>query len=437
MKLNTYEYNPHGDQANGQMGSLTGPSMQNKWTQQAGTMSGGQNPFAEAIQHTAQAANMRRRPSGPIQSPQGPGAMQSPFLPGQPMPQGPGQNQSPYGGGQGGPSQNQQPERPVDMGDDMIVKFGSGGYDGKAAEYARNPGYEWVTGPAVEAYQLAMRQQGLFNSPNAPHITEWFKQNGYGAGSPLGPSSGGGGGGGNVVGGGGSSGGRTNRVSNPYGPGGGGQGGGGSFSGGTSPVAPGGTPGFDPNAMGDKYLDFLKDKFGTQHGLERDQAAKDLRAQMALGNLQNSGAGVQVMGDMLGDLSARQGQQVGDYMFQGSENAQNRLLDNEKSLRDQYIRKYLGDIGLEGAKYGADAGAGATVSAAGIRADTDRYLGGLGHERGMYGIDAQREGSYLNNQYNMGGLNLDYLRFLYGTAPDNAINNNPIPGGGMIYFGGQ
>jgi hypothetical protein len=59
---------------------------------------------------------------------------------------------------------------------------------------------------------------------------------------------------------------------------------------------------------------------------------------------------------------------------------------------DDETRRYLGDLGLLGTKYSADAASSAALGAAQIGADASRYNAGLDYDLGVYGWDTQRYG---------------------------------------------
>jgi hypothetical protein len=186
------------------------------------------------------------------------------------------------------------------------------------------------------------------------------------------------------------------------------------------------TPGNANSPDMEKYMQAL---FGRQSSeLQRRLDAKGANA----GVLQ-SGGHLQASADAQANLQAQQGGQLGDYLFQDAQ-----------SLREQELKKWLGNLQSQDSRYGADRGldaaiqnatasqmgAMASANASKYNADLDYRLGTerlryddvfnqRGYDLGIFGINRD---VYQTDQNNM----RQYLQMLYGMSPSGQMNGLPF-----------
>lgn len=296
-----------------------------------------------------------------------------------------------------------------------------------ADRYSQNAGYGYLkTHPElIQKYQTWAYDPAASNEERqrrqATHITKWLSDNGYhqfytqqaqrdkmaGRGYKYDLA-------GNLV-----------PINPPQG--GGAPGGGGATP---PPDTPPPTPG-DGTGMQSDYLSYLENMLRQSNDRKRTEGERALRSAMAYGNYSDSGASLDAMGDFYAANTAAEQGTLANMLFQASEGNQERIL-----------KKLLGEMGLEGTKYSADAG----VTSAGIGANASMYgadqqLRGLmeqlgvqqqgnllDYNLGIYGINNQAYGMDLQNQQflmnllaNQGAQGLEALLGLFGGYPNPII----------------
>lgn len=172
---------------------------------------------------------------------------------------------------------------------------------------------------------------------------------------------------------------------------GGGGGGGGSSS--YSSGGGGGGPMASMPQMGDEYLKNLESSLDLYNERQRADALRDLRSAAAPGGMGNSGAFLGAQEDMIRDLSASQGREVGAAMFTSAENEQNRALS-----------KY----GIDTSAATARAASAAAASSSRYATDASRYGAELGYQGLLAQLSQREQESIRGDLTDRYGIDVDY-----------------------------
>lgn len=138
------------------------------------------------------------------------------------------------------------------------------------------------------------------------------------------------------------------------------------------------------------HLTYIEKLIRDAYSRKLDDNMRQMRASAAMTGMQDSGAYLSAMGDVTGRNAAEEQGALSQILFTADQNE-----------RDRLLKKLLGEMGLEGTKYSADAQSNAAMAAAQLglegvlagvaqrdRGDLlDYNLGLEGISRDIYGID--------------------------------------------------
>jgi hypothetical protein len=162
------------------------------------------------------------------------------------------------------------------------------------------------------------------------------------------------------------------------------------------------------------YLSKLEGMLRDKFAYEREEGLRSIRSAMYANGFNDSGAGLDMMGDyMKANVAAQQGS-LADMLFQSSESEQERRLKEILGRMQADAQTSSASIGANASMYGADAQLQAAL--AGIAQQQQNSM--LDYNLGLYGIGADVYGMGLNNQLGWGnimaGLGGDQMNALLG-----------------------
>jgi hypothetical protein len=162
------------------------------------------------------------------------------------------------------------------------------------------------------------------------------------------------------------------------------------------------------------YLSKLEAMLRDKFAYEREEGLRSIRSAMYANGFNDSGAGLDMMGDfMKANVAAQQGS-LADMLFQSSESEQERRLKEILGRMSADATTGAASIGANASMYGADAQLQAAL--AGIAQQQQNSM--LDYNLGLYGIGADVYGMGLNNQLGWGnimaGLGGDQMNALLG-----------------------
>lgn len=211
-------------------------------------------------------------------------------------------------------------------------------------------------------------------------------------------------------------------------------------TGGPSTTPPGaGTPA-QPNVPGaptQADLDAIRQAIKNKGMLDIMEGERQLRGKLgALNPYGDVSGGVGAVGEKyMSDSVTNLSSALAGMDYETFNKNQDRALQERLGNLDADTRRYLGQLSLEGTKYGADRGVDAAeasargqMAAASAAAAAQRYSADINYRLGIVGADVDRERNWYQYQAAIFGTMPDWLRAMYQFSPNAQLGGLPIYG---------